>query len=351
MNFDNILIVTYGRSGSTLLQGLLNSIDNVTIRGENFNFIYNLFYSYKSIESTSYHIKDTAKDLPTNPWYGATSIDLNQSKLDIKKLILNVLKKDIKKGEVVGFKEIRYLKLSNLEEYLDFILEVLPNTALIFNFRSTESTIKSGWWKDMDPKKTVPLIDGFKSKVLEYNSDKKENTFIINYEDLVDRTGNIEKLFNFLGASYDKDSVNKTLSTEHSYNNKSSAAKKKKTTLSLQPKISYSSTNLVKELVKKLNIDWVKDIGGSITISGVLVFLQDEFSVAHSVSLVLDDGSNMLAIQNIPSPYMFKQNPKLKHAKTCRFRLKNVSKSSQVLQLVLTNKSNKRIKLATIDFT
>ena len=35
--FRTVNIVTYGRSGSTLLMGLLNAIDGYRIRGENFN--------------------------------------------------------------------------------------------------------------------------------------------------------------------------------------------------------------------------------------------------------------------------------------------------------------------------
>lgn len=37
--FGSILVITYGRSGSTLLQGILNSIDGILIRGENHNFL------------------------------------------------------------------------------------------------------------------------------------------------------------------------------------------------------------------------------------------------------------------------------------------------------------------------
>jgi hypothetical protein len=38
IKYGSILIVTYGRSSSTLLQGVLNTIDGVRVTGENFEF-------------------------------------------------------------------------------------------------------------------------------------------------------------------------------------------------------------------------------------------------------------------------------------------------------------------------
>ena len=51
MKFDSVLIVTYGRSGSTLLQGILNSIEGCLIRGENDNFCFALYQAHQSIKN------------------------------------------------------------------------------------------------------------------------------------------------------------------------------------------------------------------------------------------------------------------------------------------------------------
>jgi hypothetical protein len=40
--FPNIFVVTYGRSGSTLLQGVLNGIPGFLIRGENKDIVGHL---------------------------------------------------------------------------------------------------------------------------------------------------------------------------------------------------------------------------------------------------------------------------------------------------------------------
>ncbi|UCV16550.1 hypothetical protein [Quatrionicoccus australiensis] len=52
MKFKSILVVTYGRSGSTLLQGVLNTLPNVLIRGENHDFCWGLYLAWKSLIQT-----------------------------------------------------------------------------------------------------------------------------------------------------------------------------------------------------------------------------------------------------------------------------------------------------------
>lgn len=49
MRFNHILIITYGRSGSTLLMSLLNTVDGVLIAGENYNVCLHLFRAYKAL--------------------------------------------------------------------------------------------------------------------------------------------------------------------------------------------------------------------------------------------------------------------------------------------------------------
>ena len=74
LNFRHLFVITYGRSGSTLLQGLLNSIDGMLIRGENNNVVVNLFQAHAALSLTKKKfIKDTRA--PTAAWFGAGQID------------------------------------------------------------------------------------------------------------------------------------------------------------------------------------------------------------------------------------------------------------------------------------
>jgi hypothetical protein len=55
-SFRLSFVVTYGRSGSTLLQGLLNSIPRYCIRGENYNAMFYMFRAYQQLEGGSEEI-------------------------------------------------------------------------------------------------------------------------------------------------------------------------------------------------------------------------------------------------------------------------------------------------------
>src|SRR5689334_17410791 len=113
MKFQSVLIVTYGRSGSTLLQGILNSIPGCLIRGENYAFCEGLYLSYKSYLRTQ---REQGGDPTTadvsSPWYGALHLDADQYAADMGALVRAHLTRGVPPGtklECVGFKEIRYL--------------------------------------------------------------------------------------------------------------------------------------------------------------------------------------------------------------------------------------------------
>ena len=94
LNFESVLIVTYGRSGSTLLQGILNNIDGVLVRGENNNFIYGLYEAYKKLIDTR-NYEDITQ--PNNSWYGAGEINLELFLHDCQNMVRNILLADKKK--------------------------------------------------------------------------------------------------------------------------------------------------------------------------------------------------------------------------------------------------------------
>ena len=52
-DYSYIFIVTYAKSGSTLLQSLINAAPGVDIKGENTNALYHLYKSYASLALTA----------------------------------------------------------------------------------------------------------------------------------------------------------------------------------------------------------------------------------------------------------------------------------------------------------
>lgn len=218
MNYNSILIVTYGRSGSTLLQGILNSIDGCIIRGENYNFCYHLYHAYIALIDSKKH----RGNLPRNPWYGNGYFNEKVFLTNCKNLLFTFLVGDtLDRKEIVcyGFKEIRYTIKDiegNLNDYLDFLSKIFPNTAFIFNTRSINDVAKSEWWAEQDEHVVKSLLIETEKKFADfYNSHK--NTFQITYEDVIHKTSKLKDLYLFIGAQYDDKKVDQILSIPHSY--------------------------------------------------------------------------------------------------------------------------------------
>jgi hypothetical protein len=155
--FGSILVITYGRSGSTLLQGILNSIDGMLIRGENHNFCYGLYSSYQSLLQTigKPWIGDTA-ETPESAWFGCKELDaetfLAGSQAMLRKLLMG--KNHAGNGiRCYGFKETRYIEVDDQEllGYLSFLAQIFPHPGFVFLTRAHRQVADSAWWRGQDP--------------------------------------------------------------------------------------------------------------------------------------------------------------------------------------------------------
>lgn len=102
----NIFIVTYGRSGSTLLQSLLNTIPGCQIRGENHNAFESLWASCLRAQKTKAGWGSNARP-PNHPWHGSEAVQpASYAEAMVDAFIDNVLTPD-PNARYFGFKEIR----------------------------------------------------------------------------------------------------------------------------------------------------------------------------------------------------------------------------------------------------
>ena len=150
--FPFVFIVTFGRSGSTLLQGLLNAIDGYCIRGENHGA---LFFVHKAIAEIG-HAATVWKDTntPAHAMYGAYLYRAEEfEKACLNAFFENVLNVPAD-ARCCGFKEIRHTMGEMSDEefhaYMDFLERSFPGAAFIFNVRSIENTARSSWWSATD---------------------------------------------------------------------------------------------------------------------------------------------------------------------------------------------------------
>lgn len=227
MRFAHILIVTYGRTGSTLLQGVLNSIDGCLVRGENFEFCRGLWVAWESLQrAREEHGSPEQSGDPTLPWFGAANLDPERFLDDARRLVLNQLAPLPHEYSCVGYKEIRYLEMNRepghaitdrrLRDYLWFLVRLFRNPAIILLRREHGEVIKSAWWSEYKPAEVRARLIEFEKSCRSFASDYR-HSFAIDYDDIVGRTDRLRELYEFLGASYEPDRVEEVLSREHSY--------------------------------------------------------------------------------------------------------------------------------------
>lgn len=357
MKFQSVLIVTYGRSGSTLLQGILNSIPGCLIRGENFNVCLGLYQSYTAYLQTITHeqASNTNSDTPSSPWYGALHLDADQYLADMRTMVLSHLQRGISSGtqiQCVGFKEIRYLPLDMhegkgayvqyLHGYLDFLAKLLPNVAFVFLTREHSQVVKSAWWKTRSPETVLGKLQQFEKAAKAY-AHQHDNCHFIDYSDMVRNDEELASLFSFLGAPYDHASVAEVLKQRHSYGITATSAG---TAAAPAAAPAATSKMVLKIHDKPAGVPVVKIDPPPrqqlqrrvVQLGGVVVALGE----GQRALVLRDDQGHGLPVKwGLPSPVVGKEMPDVAQAQTARFRCDEVPVvGGMTYHLVLCDKRN-----------
>ena len=218
LRFRSILVVTYGRSGSTLLQGLLNALPNVLVRGENHDFCWGLFLAWKSLIKSKATFGTEKSCVVSDPWYGAAVLNPDGFLIQARDLLRSQLGvNDMPVTFCWGFKEIRYIEhLDELHDYLDFLSRLLPDVGIVFNTRVHDAVCTSAFWKKHDPAVLSKLLQRADRLFLEY-AEKHEHAFVVRYERLILGMYGLAPLFAFLGVQPSQAEVDAVLRQPHSY--------------------------------------------------------------------------------------------------------------------------------------
>lgn len=145
-----IAVVTYGRTGSTVLQAALNALPGVRIRGENYAALRGLRQYLQSVtETASRHHAGR----PDHPWYGSARLDPSQVLADLRRHATEFLLRPAADTKILGFKEIRYEPghFSDYDDMLDYLLfldKLFPGIGYLMNVRDPAAAARSGWWPE-----------------------------------------------------------------------------------------------------------------------------------------------------------------------------------------------------------
>lgn len=207
-------IVTYGRSGSTLLQSLLNCCDGACIRGENYNLLYQLYLAKEKLQEVAQFQSDDVSE-PNHPWFGANQVEVNHFAKSMVTAFVNHVLNYGPEVRIGGFKEIRYLDTQipdqEFEDYLGFILNRFPDPYIIFNTRNWESVSKSGWWKEQDPEYVKEKITYADERFAYFNDKYRRRSYHVRYEDLTDNVDTVRDMFDFLSETVSDEQIQAVL--------------------------------------------------------------------------------------------------------------------------------------------
>jgi hypothetical protein len=209
-----VFVVAYGRSGSTLLVGLLNTIPGYRIVGENLNALYRLYQADAALRSA--HAKQGSDSyLPHHAWYGATQWQLDAFRHGLVETFVSAVLCPRPGNRVLGFKEVRYTEqdMPDLLDFLEFVQESFPESKIIFNHRNPDDVATSAWWADVPD--SLELVRSADARLRDIPSDTRRYHFA--FDEINESLDNIRALFRWLGEEMDEKEVRATLARRHSY--------------------------------------------------------------------------------------------------------------------------------------
>jgi hypothetical protein len=205
-------IVTYGRSGSSVLQSMLAGITGAHITGENADALAGLFASYRAAFKARRKQGTTARDPPGDPWRGAHRIDPEAYNRALADAFVRHVLAVPPAATLVGFKEVRYFDHDDLEEYLDYIRLTFAPALLIFNRRKPEAVAASGWWKN-HPADIAAEVRAFDARTDAYAAHHPDSCIVADYDAYVADPQVLAPLFERLGAEFNLAQVERVLAT------------------------------------------------------------------------------------------------------------------------------------------
>jgi sulfotransferase family protein len=212
-----VFIVTYGRSGSTLLQNLINSIDGYQIRGENNNMLFHMARAWMAVngseEMRGMRFSGKTSD-QTHPWFGAECVDPDALGAQLANTFTRAILQPAKNTRVSGFKEIRFhTNKAYFDRFLNFIHQFFPKSRFIFNTRDHDAVAKSGWWAKQDPAHVKQVLGEAESLFDAYAKQYPDRVYQLHYDEYVGRPDKLRPLFKFLGEPFDRDMVETVMAT------------------------------------------------------------------------------------------------------------------------------------------
>jgi len=181
-----VFVVTYGRSGSTLVQGLLNTLPRTLVRGENGFYVLHLFRAWASVRKfRSVHRRHKPR-VSHSAFYGLNEVTPASFVESTRGLVTGHLLGSVppKQVDVLGFKEVLWHRVrpTETEGFFDFLDSAFPGCRFVLNERDHEKVVGSGFWQGQDQDQVLAAIRRVEEIQGFLRSTRKERTLDLRYE-------------------------------------------------------------------------------------------------------------------------------------------------------------------------
>ncbi len=183
-----VFVVTYGRSGSTLVQGLLNTLPRTLVRGENGLYLLDLYRALAVLtEFRSRHDQHGGRT-PASAFYGIGKVRpayFHQAMNDIvRRSALGG--EPHRRYDVLGFKEVVWHRVEPEETagFFDAMDAAFPRARYVLNTRDPDDVVGSGFWKRTEEEEARRLIARVVEIQEHLRSTRPERVLDVRYADL-----------------------------------------------------------------------------------------------------------------------------------------------------------------------
>jgi hypothetical protein len=215
-----VFVVTYGRSGSTLTQGMLNALPRTLVRGENNLFLLPLFRAWFMLKNYRARFLGQGNPLTTSAFYGLHELDLDAFARSVGDLVRVQLLGSTSPEDVdrLGFKEVVWhrLKPAQWGDFFGFMDLAFGEPLYVLNQRDVDTTASSGFWQTRKPGLAVQQINRIRKLQAYLRDSRPDRCFDMQYEVTTSKDRNeaaalLRGLAEFVTGSCDDDLLERML--------------------------------------------------------------------------------------------------------------------------------------------
>jgi hypothetical protein len=203
-----VFVVTYGRSGSTAIQSILQSIPGYHISGENYNCLFPLYEAVCLASVARFeHGKNPHAEI--DPWFGANKIQPDQFASKLADAFVEEILQPPTGTRVTGFKEIRFHRVGqdHFKPFLNFIHTHFAPCKFIFNTRGWREIVRSGWWRNQRPERVEEIIREADTMFADYLARYPERGILLRHEETRVDPAAFKPMFDFLEEPFDLEKI------------------------------------------------------------------------------------------------------------------------------------------------